>query len=36
MAKVDSDSARIAGSVVRRVHCLDALARSAAKARSPR
>ena len=26
MAKVDSDSARIAGSVVRRAHCLDALA----------
>jgi hypothetical protein len=32
MAKVDSDSARIAGSVVRRAHRLDALACSAANA----
>jgi hypothetical protein len=36
MAKVDSESARIAGSVICRAHCLEALACSAAKARSPR
>jgi len=34
--EVDSDSARIAGSVVRRVQCPDAIACLAAKARSPR
>jgi hypothetical protein len=36
MAKVDSESARIAGSAIRRAHRRDAVARSAAKARSPR
>jgi hypothetical protein len=36
MAKVDSDPTRIAGPVVRRVHCLDALACLAANAKWPR